>query len=234
MEIPIVYEDADLVVINKPSGLLTHPKHATDQSASVVSWLLEKYPQVKGIGDDPLRPAIVHRLDRDTSGLLIIAKTPASFTYLKQQFQDRKIKKTYLALVYGCPGKTKDTITAPLGKIGIKQSTTITGKQTLDAKEAITNYSVTQRFTDYTLLTVQPLTGRTNQIRVHLKFIGHPIVCDPIYAGRKAVCPPELGRLFLHALRLEFVSPAGQALALETALAPELESFLGQLPILKN
>lgn len=230
MNISIVYEDADLLVINKPAGLLTHPKSPGDQSESVVGWLLEKYPSIAKIGEDPLRPGIVHRLDRETSGLLIIAKTQMAFDYLKKQFQERKIKKTYLALVYGELKNKSGVIDAPLGKLGIRQSTKIHGKKELAEKEAITEYRVITEYQDYSLLEVKPQTGRTNQIRVHLKAIDHPIVYDSVYAGRKAVCPPELGRLFLHAQKLSFTTPAGQGLTLEADLPPELERFLASLP----
>ncbi|MEK7507267.1 MAG: RluA family pseudouridine synthase [Patescibacteria group bacterium] len=235
----IVYEDPELLVINKPAGLLTHPKHSSDQSPSVVGWLLEKYPSIAKVGDpeklrngarDPLRPGIVHRLDKETSGLLIIAKTQMAFDHLKKQFQERKIKKTYLALVYGKLKNKSGVIDAPLGKLGIRQSTKIHGKKELAEKEAITEYQVITEYQDYSLLEVKPQTGRTNQIRVHLKAIGHPVVCDPVYAGRKAVCPPELGRLFLHAQKLSFTTPTGQALTLEADPPPELENFLRGLP----
>lgn len=243
MNISIVYEDNDIVVINKPAGLLTHPINRTDTSESVVSWVLEKYPEIKNVTDKhgetlgqwvDLRPGIVHRLDRETSGLMIIAKTQTAFDYLKNQFQERKIKKTYLALVSDKLKEKSGRIELPLGKIGTKQSTQIHGKRDLKEKAAITEYKVVATYklpaTSYQLLEVSPLTGRTHQIRAHLKSIGHPIVCDPIYGGKSPVCPSELGRLFLHAQKLSFTTPSGQALTLETDLPQELAGFLENLP----
>ncbi len=242
-EIKIIYEDNDILILDKPSGLLTHPKNKNDQSKSVVSWLLKNRPSVKDVGDPStgsgqanLRPGIVHRLDRETSGLLLVAKNQKSFEYLKKLFQERKIKKTYVALVYGRLKNKKSIIETPLGKLGTKQTTRIHGKKELQEKNAITEYDVIEEYsppTSYsmplTLLEIRPLTGRTHQIRVHLKSIGHPLVCDPLYAGKKLTCPPELGRLFLHAQKLSFVSPAGESLTVETDLPPELADFLKNL-----
>lgn len=245
MQIPIVYEDKDIIVINKPSDLLTHPKNKTDKSKSVVSWLLEKYPEIKNVGDPSLdsgqailRPGIVHRLDKETSGLLIVAKTQSAFDYLKKNFQERKIKKIYSALVHGILKTKSGRIEIPLGKLGTRQTTRIHGKHELTEKTAITEYKVIKTYnlelTTYSLLEVLPLTGRTHQIRVHLKSIGHPIVCDPVYGGKKLSCPPGLGRLFLHAQKLSFVTPSGKALSLETDLPFKLSNFLKTLPESKN
>ena len=141
MSIRIVYEDADILVINKPSGLITHPKNAEDKQESVTGWLIEKYPEIKNVGEDPLRPGLVHRLDKDTSGLLVIAKTQDSFLYLKNLFQDKKIKKFYLALVSGKPKEPKGIIDAPMGRIGMKRTTQVRGNKKLkDKKEAVTEY----------------------------------------------------------------------------------------------
>lgn len=229
--ITVVHENPDFLVINKPSGLLTHPKNQRDQSFSVASWLLERYPQIKNVGEDYLRPGIVHRLDKETSGLLLVAKTPAAFCYFKKQFQERKIKKTYLTLVQGEVKNQSGIIEAPLGKIGTKQTTRLRGKKELKEKSAITEYRVLEKFNDYSLLEVSPLTGRTHQIRIHLKSIGHPVVCDQIYGRKRQVCPTALGRLFLHAQKLEFVSPSGEKLLLEADPPSELTNFLNSLKI---
>lgn len=235
MNLDIVYQDQDILVLNKPSGLLTHPVNRKDKSESVVAWVTKRYPEIKNIRDKhgesfsiwtDLRPGIVHRLDKETSGLLIIAKNQKAFDYLKKQFQERRVKKTYLTLVHGHLKEKNGTIDLPLGKIGTKQTTQIKGKRTLDEKTAVTSYKVIKKFPRFSLLEVFPLTGRTHQIRIHLKSIGHPVVCDPIYGGRSQVCPPELGRLFLHAQKLEFTSPSGQALVLEADPPRELTDFL--------
>ncbi len=232
-QIKIIYEDEDILILDKPSGLLTHPKNWNDKSESVISWLLKNRPLVKDVGDPStgsgqanLRPGIVHRLDKETSGLLLIAKNQKSFEYLKELFQKREIIKTYIALVNGQLKNKKGVIETPLGKLGTKQTTRIQGKHELKEKSAITKYGVLKEYTDYSLLEVTPKTGRTHQIRVHLKSIGHPVVCDPLYAGKRHICPPELNRLFLHAQKLSFVSPAGESLTVETDLPPELDNFL--------
>lgn len=238
-QIKTIYEDADILIIDKPSGLLTHPVNREDKSESVVSWVLKTHPEIVGVKDVcgeklgnwvDLRPGIVHRLDKETSGLLVIAKNQPAFDYLKKLFQERKIKKTYIALVYGRLKNKKGVIEIPLGKLGTRQTTRIHGKRDLKEKNAITEYEVLKEYTGYSLLEIAPKTGRTHQIRVHLKSIGHPVVCDPLYAGKKLVCPPELGRLFLHAQKLSFVSPAGESLTVETDSPPELAGFLKNLP----
>ena len=217
---------------------MTHPVNREDKSESVVSWLLKNRPSVKDVGDDRIRPGIVHRLDKETSGLLLIAKNQKSFEYLKELFQKREIKKTYIALVYGQLKNKRGVIETPLGKLGARQTTRIHGKHELKEKNAVTKYKVVkeypvltnlsyERFVNtYSLLDVTPETGRTHQIRVHLKSICHPVVCDPLYAGKKLICPPELGRLFLHAQKLSFVSPAGESLTVEADLPLELDNFL--------
>src|SRR3989338_7765648 len=138
MNISIVYEDANILVINKPSGLITHPKNSEDHQESVTGWLVEKYPDISTVGDpstgsgqENLRPGLVHRLDKDTSGLLVIAKNQNSFLYLKGLLQDRKIKKFYLALVNGRPKEPKGIIDAPMGRIGMKRTTQLHGKKKL-------------------------------------------------------------------------------------------------------
>ena len=241
--ISIVYEDADFLIIDKPSGLLTHPVNRQDTSESVVNWLLKEHPEIAQVTDKyglsvgewvDLRPGIVHRLDKETSGLLLIAKTQPAFDYLKKLFQERKVKKTYIALVYGQFKNKSGTIETPLGKLGKRQSTRIHGKHKLKEKEALTTYKVLAAYRDYSLVERSPLTGRTHQIRIHLKSIGHPVVCDPIYAGKNMLCPGQLDRLFLHAQKLSFTTPTGQAMSIETDLPPELENFLKTLPKNEN
>ena len=230
MSISIVYEDTNLLVINKPSGLITHPKNAEDTQKSVTGWLVEKYPEIKTVGEDPLRPGLVHRLDKDTSGLLVIAKTQDSFFYLKSLFQDKKIKKFYLALVNGKPKEPKGIIDAPMGRIGMKRTTQLHGKKKLkDEKTAVTEYNTLKNFRDFTLLEVSPHTGRTHQIRVHLKSIGTTVAGDPLYGHKNVTNPKQPERLFLHAYKLQFVSPDGKALSFETNLPEDLQNFINEL-----
>lgn len=243
MEPKIVYEDDDILVIDKPAGLLTHRVSKVDDSPTVVSWLLQHYPEVADVyshdGQDveweSMRSGIVHRLDKETSGLMVVAKNQNSFVFLKNLFKERKIQKTYIALVHGHFKNMTGTIEAPIGKYGGKQTTrTVVGRSFLKEKPAVTDYRVLEEYTDFSLVEASPKTGRTHQIRVHLKSIGHPIVCDKLYSGKKQVCPAELGRLFLHAQKLELATPTGENLTLETDLPPELEAFLRHLPKSEN
>ena len=219
----IVYEDSDIVVINKPSGLLTHPRNELDKRESVAGWAEAQYPGA----------VFAHRLDKDTSGILLIAKTPESLAYYRALFHDRHIQKTYLALVYGNVEGVSGIIDAPLFKFGTRQSMRPPREGKTMERTAVTEYSVVRRYTlhdiSYTLLEVRPKTGRTHQIRIHLRSIGHPIVCDPIYAEKSRLCPAELGRLFLHSQKLSFTAMNGQAMTLEADMPTELEHFLKTL-----
>lgn len=225
----IIYEDSSVVVINKPSGLLTHPRNKDDKRPSVLGWFLEHYPASANVGEDLSRPGIVHRIDKETSGILLLVKTQEAFVYYKHLFHDRLISKTYLALVYGNVENLSGSIDAPLFKFGTRQSMRPPREGKTHERSALTEYTVLEHFEKYTLLEVRPKTGRTHQIRIHLRSIGHPIVCDPIYAEKSRTCPVELGRLFLHAQKLAFTSPLGQALAFEADLPIELAAFLQNL-----
>ncbi|OGN01873.1 MAG: hypothetical protein A2651_02480 [Candidatus Yanofskybacteria bacterium RIFCSPHIGHO2_01_FULL_42_12] len=242
MKISIVYEDENLLVLNKPAGLITHPKNISDAQDSVTGWLTEKFPELKNIGEPFIasgnevpRAGVVHRLDKDTSGLLIVTKNDGAFFYLKNLFQERKIKKHYLALVNGRPKEPRGIISAPLGRIGLKRTTKIIGDKLIDKKDAETEYQTIKNYPStssgqvYTLLEIVPKTGRTHQIRVHLNSIGHPVAGDPIYGFKKSSPPPGLNRLFLHAFKLEFVAPDGKNLVIECDLPKELQNVLNML-----
>lgn len=229
MEIEIIYEDDSILAINKPAGLLSHPRTKEDQRQSVASWLVARYPSVMKVGEAD-RPGIVHRLDKETSGIMLLARTQEAYTHLKKQFHDRLIDKTYVVLVYGSLKSKKGIVDSPLGALGARRTTRTSGKHDLKEQAAITEYRVNQTFTVgetiYSLLEAKPKTGRTHQIRVHLKSIGHPVVCDPLYRFRSQDCPSSLDRMFLHAQKIRFTSPDGKTLTLETDLPPELENFL--------
>lgn len=231
-----VYEDENLLVINKPAGLIVHPKNATDIQESVVSWLIKEYPNIENVGEpfiasgtESPRAGIVHRLDKDTSGLLVVAKNNDSFYYLKSLFQNRKIQKHYYALVYGRPKEGHSVIDAPMGRVGLKRTIKLDGKKLIDGKSAVTEYTIKQGYNKYTLLDVAPKTGRTHQIRVHLQSIGCPIVGDPIYGPKGWQKPTGLTHLFLHAYKLEFTTQDGKSLVLECELPSDLQKVLSVL-----
>lgn len=218
-EVKIIYEDKDVLAINKPAGLLVHGPN------SLVDWLLKKYPEIKDVGEDSIRPGIVHRLDKDTSGVLLVAKNQKAFEYLKEQFQNRKIKKTYLVLVDEIIKDNSGVINLPIAKSKKDfRKKTAGGKMVGISREAVTEYKVIKRFDKFTLLEVYPKTGRTHQIRVHFKAINHPVAGDKLY-GRQN----NLNRQFLHASSLEFKLPDGSVIKLEADLPEDLKNFLNML-----
>lgn len=224
----IIYKDEGILIVNKPAGLLVHQtnqkrKIKSEKDYTLVDWLLENYPEVKDVGDEPeIRPGIVHRLDKDTSGIMIIALNQEMFNYLKKLFQSQQIKKTYLALVWGKVPQKSGIIDKPLGIKNGSVKRSVTAQKMV--KEAVTDYKVVKYFKDYTLLEVTPRTGRTHQIRVHLASIGHSIVGDKLY-GRKVI-PENLERQFLHAEAIEFTLPNGQRFKIAADLPQDLADFL--------
>ena len=222
----IVHQDDDLLIIDKPAGLVVHPSpgHA---SGTLVNALLargEDYGGIAGVR----RPGIVHRLDRDTSGLLMVARHDAAQASLMAQLKARRIKKTYLALVQGSVAAAVGRIEAPIGR-DPKHRTRM--GVVPDGRASVTGYRVRERFGGWTLLELDLVTGRTHQIRVHLDAIGHPVAGDPVYGtGTSRRGPDSLERLFLHAWRLELASPSGGHLIRATAaLPPELGAVLEAL-----
>ena len=236
MEVTKVYEDDNILVVNKPYGLITHPKNISDTQPSLSDWVASNYPELKNIGEpfdasgSPLpRHGIVHRLDKDTSGLIIIAKNQPAFDFMKKQFQDRTLDKHYYALVHGKPKESSGIINAPLGRIGMKRTTEMDGKKMIDGKESVTEYSTAKSFEKFTLLDVSPKTGRTHQIRVHLKSLNCPVAGDPVYTPKGWQKPKDLNRLFLHAYKIEFSTPDGKKLTVEADLPEELQKVLNML-----
>lgn len=228
MNLSIIYEDEHLLAVDKPYGLAVHKVSPTDPQTTLADILVAERPYLAGVGESPLRPGLVHRLDKETSGVILIAKDQPTFLYMKNLFQARHIQKEYLALVNGSPREPFGTIDAPLGKIGTKQTTQIKGKRELVVRDALTEYQVERSFKDYTLVRVMPKTGRTHQIRVHLKHIGCPLAGDKLYAPKRPY-PPGLDRLFLHAQKLSFTGPDGTALVLEAPLPEPLQKVLDSL-----
>lgn len=243
----VVYEDADLAVIDKPAGMMVHAgSGATDDARSrgtLVNALLYRFQALSSTGGD-LRPGIVHRLDKDTSGLIVVAKNDTAHAALARLFSGRKISKTYIALAHGSVERRKGTINTPIGRDPVRR-TRMTARATENARSAISHYEVVRhlstRFGKFTLLRVRIETGRTHQIRVHMASIGHPVVGDTLYgaAGQLTEQTPgrgpapekfRLGRNFLHAAQLEFAHPiTGKPLSLEAPLPQELEAFLARL-----
>lgn len=232
MELPILYEDADMVAVDKPAGIMAHPDgHSTDETVS--DWFAKKYPESKHVGE-PLtlpngtvieRPGIVHRLDRDTSGIMVLTKTPDAHAFLKQAFQEREVHKTYIAFVYGVfKNDQRGTITFPIGRS--RKDFRLRSAQRLAKgrmREAVTRYEVICEHNNHSLLKVEPETGRTHQIRVHMKAIHHPVVCDSLYAPNHP-CDLGFNRLGLHAYQLDLPKPRGERLLITSPLPPELEA----------
>ena len=242
LPLAIVYEDSDILVVNKAAGMVMHLGSGV-KSGTLVNALLSHINRLSSVGGD-LRPGIVHRLDKDTSGLIVVAKNDRTHAALGEMFSSRQMKKTYVALVQGVVEKVKGTINAEVGRDPLRR-TRMTVNPRDNGRTAVSHYEVVRRvasrFGKFTLVRVRIETGRTHQIRVHMASIGHPVVGDTLYGGagqltdqvaaqlHRKVAPERLrlGRNFLHAARLEFTHPkTGKLLELEAPLPPELENFL--------
>ncbi|MBI2278488.1 MAG: RluA family pseudouridine synthase [Candidatus Brennerbacteria bacterium] len=230
----ILYEDDDCLVVNKPAGLLTHPT-ATRLADTLAGALLARYPSLATVGENPLRPGIVHRLDENTSGLLVFAKTQIAFKFLKRQFIGRSVQKTYLALVEGVPVQKEGVIEYairpssknPAKRVAIKRVLPhgTEKREKKSVREAETRYRVVESFGKrYALMELKPKTGRTHQIRVHLAAIGHPVVGDTLYGSRTRGI-----RQLLHAARLEFIRPNRKSISLTSPLPHDFRLFLKKL-----
>ena len=252
MEIPILYEDKDIVAVNKPAGLVVHPDGKTEEPA-LTDWVLEKYPKTKNVGE-PIemtkegvaggvieRPGIVHRLDRGTSGVLLIAKTKAGHACLKEQFQNQLMNKKYYTFVHGDMKDPYGIIDKPIGKSprdfrrwsagrGARGEMrpaetwwTLIGVGRMISKEGGERYS---------FLEVEPKTGRTHQIRVHFKAIQHPVACDDLYAPDKP-CEIGIGRTALHAFSITFTNCAGKKITVKSPLPEDFKAALTELSLME-
>ena len=219
----IIYQDGDIIVLDKPAGLTVHPAPG-HPSGTLVNALLAACPDLRGIAGTR-RPGIVHRLDKDTSGLMVVAKNDRAQRALQRQLKDRDVRKTYLALVRGVPAPREGTIAAPIGRHPKNRKKMAV---VADGREATTRYRVREEIAggQYSLLEVEPVTGRTHQIRVHLAAVGHPVVGDATYGRPSAV----VGRQFLHADKLAFAMPlGGRTVEFESPLPADLREALSQL-----
>jgi len=244
----IIVETADYLVINKPAGLAVHGGGNLKEN-TLADWLMERYPKIKTVGDDPARPGLVHRLDKDVSGLMVIAKNQESFENLKNQFKDREVNKEYIALTHGRIAKDEGIIDFPItrSQAGYKMAALPAGTEDLltrrtpqgrdqgnisgwfKSRAALTEFSVLQRFVNYTLLSVKILTGRTHQIRVHFFAYGFPLVGDDLYQTRKTKAKNQklkLGRVFLMANHLNFRDRQGKEQDFRAELPEALKNFL--------
>jgi len=219
MKIKVLYEDSNILAIDKLSGILVHPDQRSEEK-TILDLFLKKYPKLE----------IVHRLDRDTSGVMLLAKNKKAHEFLKKQFSDREIKKVYHAIVSGSVRLDRGVINKPIGRSPKDFRRWLAGRGARgELREAITEYRVLKRFTSpqpspykvegvkFTYLEVRPKTGRTHQIRVHMKYINHPVACDSLY-NPDGSCPKGISRLALHAKSIEFKNLSGKIIKVESPL----------------
>lgn len=236
----IIFEDEDILVVDKPAGLIVNKADTSVGKPTLQEWVEKKLgrsPHENSVSDFLSRAGIVHRLDKETSGLIIIAKDEESFANLQAQFKNREVEKIYEALVHGRVVPDTGEINVPVGRLPWDRKKF---GVVADGKEARTLYKVLRRYVakygkkeeEFTLVKVYPKTGRTHQIRVHFKYLGYPVVSDLLYGGRKSARDDRkiLGRHFLHAKRIKFSHPkSGEKLELESSLPSELVDFLANV-----
>lgn len=222
----VIHEDEYLIAIDKPSGMVVHPG-AGRQTNTLANALLYHYPEIEGIGPKE-KPGIVHRLDKETSGVMLVARTQSAYQELQRQFKAREVKKLYIGLIWGKMPQGEGTITWAIGrhaKHGERMSV-----KTLKPRTAETRYRIKKPLKEFTLLEIRPITGRTHQIRVHLAASGHPVVGDSRYGRKKRAsgCP----RLFLHAHHLTLTHPSsGEKVSFQSPLPPDLTQFLEKISL---
>ncbi|MDB4984436.1 MAG: hypothetical protein JWM20_615 [Patescibacteria group bacterium] len=240
MNIPILLETSEFLVIDKPAGLIVH-EDGRHPEPSVAAWFLEKYPASADVGEkmtiehggetvEILRAGIVHRIDRDTSGVLVIAKTQAAFESLKEQFKEHTIKKKYAAIVFGWVRDERGIIDKPIGRSGSNiRAWAVESRARGQMRPAVTRFAVQKKFIvrdeKYTYVDLFPETGRTHQIRVHLAAFGYPIVCDPIYAGNKKSDLP-ISRTALHAEKITFKDLEGNVVEVKAPIPEDMKKIL--------
>lgn len=242
MDISILYEDKDIVAVNKPAGIVIHPD-GKSKGPFLTDWILENYPKTKNVGE-PVetkefgiieRPGIIHRLDRDTTGVLLIAKTKTGHSVLKEQFQERTLTKKYLTFVYGEIKDRFGIINRPIGRSpnDFRRWSATRGARG-ELRDAETWYTLLAYRAGFSFLEVEPKTGRTHQIRVHFKAINHPVVCDGLYAPEKIIEKPfALGfkRNALHAYSIEFTNCAGKKVMVKAPVPDDFSNAFIELGI---
>ena len=234
IKLEIIFEDKNVIAINKPAGMQVHPDFH-EKNNTLVNGLVAKFPEIKNVGDPStsswqvnMRPGIVHRLDKDTSGVIIIARNQNTFEELKKKFKNREIEKKYWAIVYGKLEKKEGIINKPLARSTTYKKQVIAGKKTeTKIREAVTIYKVLKEWDNFSLLEVTPKTGRMHQIRVHLTSIGHPIVGDKIYKEKHSKSA-EVPRQMLHAKNLSF-DLTGKRYSFQAELPDDFSLFMGYI-----
>jgi 23S rRNA pseudouridine1911/1915/1917 synthase len=232
----VILEKPDFLIIEKPAGLIVHEKaNDTSGQPTLVDWLVAKYPEIKKVHDAAsfvredltYRPGIVHRLDKDVSGLMIVARTQDAFDHFKKQFKEKKVRKEYSALVFGRIPVDYKVLDFPIGR-SVSGKFVSMAKNALKAKPAITEIEVDKRLGGCTLVKAFPLTGRTNQIRAHLAAMGYPLIGDELYMTDKVRLKQKFkpGRVFLHAAQLTFETPEGKSMTVASPLPPELKKII--------
>jgi len=231
----ILKEDKDYIVISKPTGLVVHSDGRTDEE-TLCDWVLKKYPEIEGIGESMElesgevieRPGIVHRLDRDTSGAMVVARTQEGFEHLKKQFQDRLVEKKYIAIVYGNIKEDIFVVDEPIGRSRKNFRQWFSGRKVRGkTREAVTEFRVLKRSShkEVTIVEVSPKTGRTHQIRVHLKSRYHPIICDKLYAPDRD-CLLNMSRTALHSKTIKFQDLEGNEVSIEAPYPKDFEKAI--------
>lgn len=225
----VIKETDDYLIINKPAGLVVHPGEGTNEP-TLAEGLMNDYPEIAKVGDDPVRPGIVHRLDKEVSGLMMVARHQEAFDYFKTQFQKRLILKEYLALVVGNVSTPSGVIDFPLAR-SKKHHNKMAAKAEANDKtrDAITHYEVAKHYQQTTLLKIKLETGRTHQIRAHLNALGYPLVGDQLYRPKKVNFKTNPGRIFLHSFHLGFYDLSSTWVEYKIDLPKELDSFLKKL-----
>lgn len=239
-DIPIIYEDDNFLVVNKPAGISVH-RDPFNNNPAITDWLVKKYPKIISVGESSFgpkgeiieKPGLVHRLDKDTSGVLIVAKNQETFLFFKKQFQNHEIKKTYRAILFGNikfhTGESERMINLPIGRSARDPRVRVANlKASGRLREAITIYKVLENIGDYCYVEAYPKTGRTHQLRAHFKAINHPIICDKLYSG-KLSCPATLDRQALHAFKIRLFLPTGIGKEFEAPMPSDLTKTLENL-----